>query len=145
MMTALERFNRNWKVDNDGCHIWQGKPNGSNGYGRFGVNGKMWLAHRWIFLQAHGYLPPAVCHSCDKPLCVREQCLFPGTQLDNIADRHTKGRSSAPNRDNHGTAKLTSQQVDEIRTIYSQGGVTQKELGKIYGLGQTGISAIVRK
>lgn len=90
----MERFNEKWELDADGCHIWTAAKIGQKDmlYGGFKVAGKLWRAHRWIFLQAHGYLPPMVCHACDKPLCVRERCLFPGTALDNHLDAMAKGR-----------------------------------------------------
>lgn len=41
--------------------------------------------------------------------------------------------------------KLTDEQVREIRARYAAGGVTQKQLGREFGVGQTTISAILRR
>lgn len=88
---AMSRFNAKWAVDLDGCHIWQ-EWTDEDGYGRFKVAGKTRRAHRWFFEAVHGWLPPAILHDCDKPPCVREQCLIPGTHSDNMRDMIMKGR-----------------------------------------------------
>lgn len=134
-------FNARWKPDADGCHIWQGNR-GGNGYGQFYVGGKQRLAHRWLFLQAHGYLPPFVCHACDKPLCVREQCLFPGTAADNNADMISKGRHAFGER--NGSTKLSASEVQALLDRHRQGGVTQHALAREFGISRTHVGSIVR-
>lgn len=54
-----------------------------------------------------------VLHSCDTPLCVNPDHLFLGTVLDNSADCVSKERH--PRGETHGQAKLTEQQVREIK------------------------------
>lgn len=83
------------------------------------------------------------CHKCDNRRCVNPDHLFLGTRADNIRDavaknRQAKGRDSA-------WAKVTEKQVREIRERYAAGGITQKELGREYGLGQYTVSAMVRR
>lgn len=41
-------------------------------------------------------------------------------------------------------ARLTQSQVDEIRRRYAAGGITQKQLGEIFGVRNTQVSRIVR-
>lgn len=88
--TRRERFDEKWVADDAGCHVWT--ANTRDGYGRFWDGERNVDAHRWLFLTEHGWLPPEVCHACDKPACVREQCLFPGTKSDNMRDMMAKGR-----------------------------------------------------
>ena len=45
--------------------------------------------------------------------------------------------------ENHYKSKITNKQADEIRLRYKEGGITQKELGKLYGLPQTSVFKIV--
>ncbi len=138
-LTALERFNTKWVVDFDGCHIWT-KGTDQGGYGYFFANGKTVHAHRWLFKEAHGYLPPMVCHSCDKPACVREQCLFPGTHQDNMDDMWRKGRK--PVGEKSGTAKFTDKEIDEIRDGYATGLVSYSMLAELYGISISHIARI---
>ena len=56
-----------------------------------------------------------------------------------MADRDRKGRTDT------GRRKLSLQQVREIRERYAQGGISQEQLGKEYGVVQTAISLIVRR
>lgn len=141
---TLEIFNSRWKRDPDGCHIWTGAKRA--GYGRLQVDGRVFSAHRWIFEQCHGYVPPVVMHRCDKPACVRLECLSAGSQLDNIADRVSKGRTSHASRNGgrrNPSAKLTAELVGEIRDRYASGHVTQSELGREYGVTRSAIGLIV--
>lgn len=57
-------------------------------------------------------------------------------------------REEGPGRGNRGEtnthAKLTWEQVEEIREIYARGGVTQAALGKRFGISQVMVGGIVR-
>jgi hypothetical protein len=70
-----------------------------NDYGRVLVGGRdgvRWMAHRWSWTLANGPIPDGmvVMHRCDNPPCVNPGHLSLGTQLENIADRVSKGRSA---------------------------------------------------
>jgi hypothetical protein len=54
------------------------------------------MAHRWSWTLANGPIPDGmvVMHRCDNPPCVNPGHLSLGTQLENIADRVSKGRSA---------------------------------------------------
>ena len=51
----------------------------------------------------------------------------------------------ASKKENNPNAKLTQEIVERIRADYSAGGISQKELGKRYGVAQTLISRVVTR
>jgi DNA-binding MarR family transcriptional regulator len=69
--------------------------------------------------------------------------LFLGTPAENAADVRVKLRAATGEL--HGWAKLTEDQVAEIRERYSAGGVTQSQLATEYGIDSSGVSRIVRR
>lgn len=75
------------------CREWTGSLT-TRGYGYLYVKGKRWYAHRWVFLQENGYLPPVVRHSCDNPPCTEPSHLLAGTQAQNLQDTFDRGRAS---------------------------------------------------
>lgn len=100
----------------DGCWLWQAGE-GTDGYGRFRLNGLHLRAHRAAWELFVGPIPIGlnVLDRCDVPKCVRIEHLFLGTTLDNIADKMAKGRQDAPRGEAHPFARLTSAAVAEIR------------------------------
>lgn len=82
-----------------------------------------------------------VCHKCDNPRCVRPSHLFLGSASENLADMRVKGRGAAGAR--HPQAKLDDDKVIRIRKRYAEGGVTQRDLAKEFGVYQTVISKIL--
>lgn len=77
------------------CWVWTGATN-PDGYGVMWTQGKTGrkMAHRlaWEFEQGPIEDDLLRLHRCDNPPCVRVSHLFTGTQTDNVADRHAKGR-----------------------------------------------------
>lgn len=128
--------------DND-CWLWTGQIT-AGGYGRLKNNGRPVLAHRFSFTLNRGPIPDGmkVCHTCDNRACVNPNHFFLGTQLDNIQDRHRKGRDNRPSGERSSTAKLKNHQVLEIRERSAKG-ETRTALGREYGVCHTGISGIV--
>lgn len=116
-----------------GCCLWTG-PHDEH-YGIVQWEGRNLKAHRAIWQQAHGSIPSGmnVLHKCDVPLCVSEDHLFLGTQLENIADRHTKGRSRAPRGEAQGSAKLTEALIIAIRNDTR----SQRVIAAEYGISQS--------
>lgn len=52
---------------------------------------------RRLYQLRHGRIPSAhvlVCHKCDEPRCIEDAHHFLGTQKDNMADMHSKGRAA---------------------------------------------------
>jgi len=129
----------------DGCWEWQGRLH--TGYGRLrGV-----LAHRISWETFRGLIPEGLCvlHKCDNPSCVKPSHLFVGTQIDNIKDRHAKGRSSSGESHSKscrgeivGTSKLKEQDVKDIRGKREEG-VRVASLSKEYGIVQSAVYNII--
>jgi hypothetical protein len=127
---AQERF---WekvrKIDQ--CWEWTGSRKNKYGYGNFNDGQKVVSAHRFAYETLVGQIPVGllVCHHCDNPPCVNPAHLFLGTDQDNRDDCVKKGRHNAAKGDrngarkhpelhageNNGNAKLTKEQVAEIR------------------------------
>lgn len=90
-----ERFED--KVVRDGFtdHHWWTGGTGGNGYGKLYVGPNM--SPGWAHVVSYElYVGPTnglqVLHKCDLGLCVNPDHLFLGTQADNVADMHAKGR-----------------------------------------------------
>lgn len=130
-----------------GCHEWNGGRS-ERGYGLIVIDGKQRYAHRVAYARAHGEVPEGlcVCHHCDNPSCVNMEHLFLGTQAENTADMDRKGRrvSSPQVGARHWKARLSSDDVAEIRRAYGAGGVRQVDLARRYGVAQAHVSAIIR-
>ena len=141
-----ERF---WeKVDvrgPDECWTWTAGT-ASHGYGiiaRGSPQRGMLLAHRVSYELHRGPIPDGghILHSCDNRLCVNPAHLSLGTNAANVADMVAKGRQAAGEVNGH--AKLTEEQVREIRERYDWYRVTQRLLAAEYGVTRSNIGHIV--
>ncbi len=130
------------------CWVWT-SPLCPNGYGNIKVSGRNYRAHRLSWLMENGKIPKGleVCHTCDRPACVRPSHLFVGTRAENMRDCVRKGRHKYGYSlgQAHGMSVLSASDVTAIRQEYAAGDVTQRELGKAYGVGQQNISDIVNR
>lgn len=159
--TARPATARFWeKVDQAGdCWVWLAHKDHA-GYGQFTYGLKTIRSHRVAWILTHGEIPNGlfVCHKCDNPSCVRPDHLFLGTHSDNMRDSYRKGRKVLPDRtrfvkghqqasrgEASHLAKLTSDQVLEIRRTYEQGGVTQEALARKYGVERTTVRDIIHR
>lgn len=135
------------KVDRSGgpdaCWLWIGSRNWQ-GRGLFWF-GKLPLnAPRVMWELTKGQpLPEMVCHRCDNPTCVNPDHLFAGTHADNMRDRSDKMRHAHGER--HGCAKLTEDDVAEIRRSYISGSPEfgQHVLARRYGVHPATIRRVV--
>lgn len=130
------------------------------------------LAYRLHYGSDPGAL--LVLHTCDNPPCCNPTHLRLGTVEDNNADMLAKGRERYPTGDEHWShrrpdrvargerhysyggvpgrrgishplAKLTDEQVHEMRVRYTAGGITFKALGAEYGVTAQHAHAVVRR
>lgn len=158
------------------CWPWtRGKDD--RGYGKFWACRRDYGAHRVARFLSTGEWPGKLftCHDCpggDNPLCCNPAHLWLGTNAQNTADRHRKGRDargdrhgsqthpervprgdSHPNRlhperrprgEDHGCSRLNESDVREIRFLYATGKCSQVFLAGRYGVSQSNISLIVR-
>ena len=128
-----------------GCWIWLGNGDEEN-YGRVPGGHFQRRAHRVSWETSVGRIPRGayICHSCDTTLCVNPAHLFVGTAADNARDREAKGRRTILTRAAHGMAKLTEEEVGEIREIYAAGGYSQHRLAREYGVCQATIFYVLK-
>lgn len=139
-----ERFWR--RVDQAGdCWVWTGSKT-PHGYGTVRWSGDRLYSHRLAYTLANGPIPDGmfVCHRCDNPPCVRPDHLWLGTNADNIADRHQKGRTrtSPPFGENASTSKLRAVEVIALREAHAAG-ATLEALARRYGVHHNTVQAIV--
>lgn len=117
------------------------------GYGRFRVQGKLYLPHRLIYEICIGSIPESaayhgsvVMHSCDNPRCCNPDHLSVGEQIDNVKDMDRKGRrrSAPPSGERSQFAQLTAAQVLAIRSDPRSAAAT----GTAYGVSKSCVTKI---
>lgn len=134
------------------CQEWVGTTD-RKGYGVFEerVDGKrrVALAHRRSYELTTGEIPEGmlICHRCDNPPCVNPSHLFVGSHMDNFQDMLDKGRGvrRTLRGENHGMARLTWEDVQRIRQLYTPG-VRMRGVGAVaaeYGVTRQLIRFIV--
>ena len=124
-----------------GCWLWQGlvRP---DGYGNAHFERKRQGAHRVAWKLFRGEIGPGlvVCHKCDVRACVNPEHLFLGTTAENMEDMTAKGR--CPRGENHGSAKLTADQVIRIKSMLAEDRLYISEIALEFGVSQTAIRDI---
>lgn len=119
------------------CILWE-KAKDRAGYGVSWENGKYIRAHRKVYKQYYGEIPPGffVCHTCDVRACVNPKHLFLGTPKQNSEDMVIKKRQA------FGTkvklAKLSEEEVILIR----QSSLSSRELSKIFKVSKSTILSV---
>jgi hypothetical protein len=111
-------------------------------YGTLTYYYRHYYAHRLSYEVHHGPIPDGmiVCHRCDNPPCCNPAHLFLGTDQDNSNDKLAKGRQTR-GEDLHA-AKLTENQVLEMRYLYSTGWL-QEELSAAFGVTRSNVSMVI--
>ncbi len=130
------------KKKDDECWEWQAGCC-DEGYGKFMFECTVYRAHRLAYKFTHNYLPSDsdVLHTCDNPKCCNPNHLYLGTQKNNMEDRNNKHRQALG--EHNGKSKLTSEQVLEIRKLYSSGKYTHQTLSVMFNISRQNISFIL--
>lgn len=134
------------------CWIFNSSKN-KKGYGRISISfketktKKSFYAHRLSYLIYKGDIPEKmlVCHTCDNSSCINPDHLFLGTNKDNVFDMITKGRRPSFTCEKNSMAKTTKEQVLEMRSKFSNGKYTQKDLAEEYKLDKSTVGSILRQ
>jgi len=134
---AIDRFLAKAETsEENNCWFWCGSKD-RNGYGQFKIQRKQIKAHRIAFFLYFKKDPynGLVCHHCDNPSCINPTHLFEGTARDNMRDMVTKGRCKPPKLKGEkvGSARLTSQNVQLLRKLYTDG-VPRKKIAQKFGI-----------
>ena len=137
------------KVDKrgpDDCWPWRGALT-VKGYARFPGRRRTNRASRIAWELAHEEPVPRdklICHTCDNRACVNPKHLYVGTALDNNRDRSRRGRwrGGSPPGERSGQARLTAEQILEMRALHVLGH-SYKSLGRKYGYSANSVRAIV--
>lgn len=135
-----EYLERHTTVQPNGCWEWQRCLDGF-GYGLSKWLGKLHRAHRLAYYAQHGQFTPrgiVLRHKCDNPKCCNPAHLVVGTRAENNQDRDDRGRHVALRGEKHGCAKLTPEQVLEIRAAPSH----TRGIARLYGVSYAAISSI---
>lgn len=128
----------------DECWPWTGGL--VMGYGAGTFQKRRYKVSRWVLEQrlGHSLGKLQALHRCDNPACCNPDHLFPGSNLDNMRDKMSKGRgrSISPKLrgSDHGRARLTEQDVRYIWENRSQGPTA---LGKQLGVSKSAVSRII--
>lgn len=130
-------------------------------YGKFSIgpkgNCRTFRAPRIAHFISTGEWPELVMHLCDNPPCCNPAHLRSGTAKENIIDAALKGRMARGNRngahlhpervprgEQHGQSKLTADEVQAIRRLYSQGS-SYSMLSRQYGVTVQAIALIAHR
>jgi hypothetical protein len=112
LIIMLEKYLSRTIEAANGCRVWQGSLN-SDGYARGLIDGNYnGIIHREIFFLVNGYYPEVVRHTCDNRRCINPDHLIEGTQLDNVNDRHERGRTYN---------QVSNEEINAVEELYAEG------------------------
>lgn len=146
-MNTKDKFMSRVIIAKDGCWIWTGAFRGKENYGAFYLDGKTLAAHRFSFeFFKNETIQPRmnVLHSCDNRKCVNPNHLEQGTQKKNLSDCVKRGRHIPPIGEKNGMSKLTWEDVEEIRKIYTGKRGELTRLAIMYNVGVPCMHTIVK-
>jgi hypothetical protein len=122
------------------CWPWTGHVN-TSGYGQIWHGKRLVLAHRVMFARANGEISEGmlVLHHCDNPSCCNPAHLFVGTDADNARDKQRKGRCHDTAGEKNPRARLTAQDIRDIRAM---GTTPRSVIAERYSIGVRYVSRI---
>lgn len=117
-----------------------------DGYGAICVKRQKVRVHRLAYRLFVGEIPEGmlVLHSCDNPICFNPDHLYLGTHADHRRDMCLKGRANNPRGEAVNSAKLTEDQVREIRHLYTEG-FSQRKLAGMFKVNSATIHPLVHR
>jgi hypothetical protein len=131
----------------DDCWTWTGSLD-SGGYGQISTihGGKPMRASRVSWELVNGPIPDGlhVLHKCDNRPCCNPGHLFLGTNRDNVADMHSKGRArggSIPG-EAHPCAKLSESEASAILFLTHATRFTHAQIGAQFGVDRSTVRLI---
>ena len=131
--------------DSDDCLFW---PffRFHNGYPSMTRGGNSFLAHRYLCTVVNGPPPDRsyeASHTCGNGRlgCVAKNHLVWKTHIENERDKTIHGTLGIGEKNKQ--AKVTESEVREIRSL--TGRFSQSHVAKLYGLSQSGVSAIQKR
>ena len=121
------------------CWLWTANTV-RGGYGQITLGWKegKGLSHHVAWFLAHGEWPSFLRHTCDTPACVRLDHLVPSNALDNMQDKHAKGRQRYLRGADLPHTKLTDEDVTAIRAST----MPHRVLAELFGVSRSHISGI---
>jgi hypothetical protein len=139
----LDRFWSKVSISKDnGCRVWLGSV-GSDGYGKFRLNGKIVAAHRAAYFFSNEKWPDLhVLHSCDNPLCCEPSHLSEGTHYENVRQCVERKRNRSP-RPGNGFDKLGEDGRNKIKEIYNSGEKNKSKIGRMFGVSPTRVRQVI--
>jgi hypothetical protein len=126
------------------CVVWPYARDRA-GYARYNVGGKVVFAHRYLCESTHGAAPSPIhqaAHLCGRGAdgCVNPRHIAWKTPKENNGDKVTHGTVCRGSR--HGRAKLTEQDVRDIKDLASNS--TLEQVAYRYGISFQHVGKIVR-
>lgn len=132
------------------CLEWTGSIE-KGGYGRLwvgGVEGRDYLVHRLAMCAAED-MPYAeidgwlVRHQCHNRRCYNPHHLLLGDDKQNVLDKVFAGRTNRQKGETNGRAKLTDEEVSDIRALAYRG-LRDAEIARMFGVSAMQVGRIRR-
>jgi DNA-binding XRE family transcriptional regulator len=129
-----------FEIGENGCFNCISHKPGKRGYPRT-YRG---VIYKHVFEQMYGKVKDGLVirHTCDNKMCINPEHMILGTQSDNYRDAVERHRfpigSKRPN------AILDEEKAAEIKRLLKESSLTQKEIGKMFGVDRGTIKNIKR-